>query len=182
MSTSAVRYSPSYTVADYELWEGDWELWNGVAVCMSPSPTPLHQFVATNIAAEIRDQLRRNADCRCLVLTEADWHVENSTVVRPDVSVICQGLPVKHIDYTPAVIVEVLSPSTEHKDRTAKKDLYEQQGVRYYLIVDPARKTIEVFELISGTYVDQPLKKGLVNLEIDSDCRAEFAALGVFGR
>ncbi|HQZ67651.1 MAG TPA: Uma2 family endonuclease, partial [Planctomycetaceae bacterium] len=86
MSSNAVRYSPSYTIADYALWEGDWELWNGVAVCMSPAPTPMHQLVATNIAAEIRDQLRRNPDCRCLVLAETDWQIDNATVVRPDVS------------------------------------------------------------------------------------------------
>ena len=36
MSSSAIRYSPCYTVDDHATWEGDWELWNGVTVCVSP--------------------------------------------------------------------------------------------------------------------------------------------------
>ena len=34
---SATRYSPHYTIDDYRLWEGDWELWQGTAVAMTPS-------------------------------------------------------------------------------------------------------------------------------------------------
>ena len=180
MSTSAVRYSPSYTVADYELWEGDWELWNGVAVCMLPSPTYEHQSTAARLLIEITTQLRKNAQCHCEVVAGLDWKISQSTIVRPDISVLCSGHPGDFISYAPSIIVEILSPSTEHKDRTAKKDLYQQQDVRYYLIADPTRKVIEVNELIDGTYIDQPLNKGIVSLAIDSDCSAEFAASDVF--
>ncbi len=35
MST-APQFIPHYTIDDYQLWEGDRELWNGVAVAMTP--------------------------------------------------------------------------------------------------------------------------------------------------
>ena len=31
-------YKPRYTVDDYESWAGDWELWQGTAIAMTPSP------------------------------------------------------------------------------------------------------------------------------------------------
>lgn len=88
---------PRYTVDDYEQWEGDWELWNGVAVCMSPAPSPLHQYVTSALTGEIREQLRNNSRCDCFVVPEVDWRIDRNTVVRPDVLVICKGLPEKYL-------------------------------------------------------------------------------------
>ncbi|MCA9047703.1 MAG: Uma2 family endonuclease, partial [Planctomycetaceae bacterium] len=172
MSTNTSRYETHYTVADYELWEGDWELWDGIAVSMSPSPTPLHQFIATSLAAEIRHELRRQSDrCRCLVVTETDWHIGKQSVLRPDVSVLCSGMPLQHIDYAPTLIAEVLSPSTQHKDRTAKRDLYAQQQVDFYLIVDPETRSVEVLHLQEGTYVRLPTdENNCARLALHEEC------------
>ena len=38
------------------------------------------------------------------------------------------------------------------KDRTAKYDLYEQNGVETYFIVDPNSKQVDVFCLVDGSY------------------------------
>ena len=46
--------APNYTVEDYQHWEGDWELWNGVAVSMSPSPFGGHGAAAINVGAELK--------------------------------------------------------------------------------------------------------------------------------
>ena len=170
MSSGAVRYSPSYTFDDYEQWEGDWELWNGVAVCMSPSPSPLHQFVATSLAGEIREQLRRNNGCNCLVVAETDWRIDSATVVRPDVSVLCHGIPAKYIDYPPALVAEVISPATEHKDRTVKRALYQQQGVRWYLVIDAESKTVEFLELECDQYVERSATSASIALPLGNDC------------
>ena len=32
--SSVPRYTPRYSVSDYQLWEGDWELWDGIAIAM----------------------------------------------------------------------------------------------------------------------------------------------------
>jgi len=180
MSTSAIRYSPCYTVDDYALWEGDWELWNGIAVCMSPSPSPLHQFVATSLAGEIREQLRKNKVCDCVVISESDWRIDSSTVVRPDVSVLCRGLPKKYIDYTPALVAEVLSPSTQQKDRNAKKELYRQQGVHWYLMIDAEKKAIEFLELDHDQFVERLTSDDQINLSLDGDCRIQLTLERIF--
>lgn len=180
MSTSAVRYSPCYTVDDYELWEGDWELWNGIAVCMSPAPSPLHQYIASSLAFEIRDQLRQSEQCKCIVIPEADWRINTSTVVRPDVSVLCHGLPKKYIDYTPALVAEVLSPSTQHKDRTAKKELYQQQGVRWYLIIDAEQKAIEFLELDRDQFIERLPSDDQIKLSLDGDCHIQLTLERIF--
>lgn len=43
--------------------------------------------------------------------------------------------------------MEVLSPSTEKYDRGDKMDLYRQQEIEEYWIVDWRRKQIEIYEL-----------------------------------
>jgi Uma2 family endonuclease len=52
----------------------------------------------------------------------------------------------------PDFIVEVLSPSTEERDRGVKFEDYEAHGVREYWIADPKRKTIEQYKLVRGKY------------------------------
>lgn len=69
------------------------------------------------------------------MLMETDWIVSEDTVVRPDIVIVCGPFPERHIVEPPRLIVEVLSPSTEEKDRTAKLDLYTSQAVEFYLSI-----------------------------------------------
>ena len=50
-------------------------------------------------------------------------------------------------------MIEVLSPSTELRDRREKLSVYARYGVREYWLVDPERQRIEVFVLESGRLV-----------------------------
>lgn len=47
----------------------------------------------------------------------------------------------------PRFVMEVLSPSTEQYDRGEKMELYRQQEIEEYWIVDWRRKRIEIYEL-----------------------------------
>ncbi|MFO0943736.1 MAG: hypothetical protein U0930_23620 [Pirellulales bacterium] len=47
---------PCYTIEDYRQWQGDWELWDGVAIAMIPSSFGKQQKVLFDLAAEIRNQ------------------------------------------------------------------------------------------------------------------------------
>ena len=69
-------------------------------------------------------------------------------------------------------MVEILSPSTALRDRHTKYELYQQQGVKYYLIVNIDSKTIEIFELIDGQY---QLQSGKTNFRfnLDDNCSIE---------
>jgi Uma2 family endonuclease len=52
----------------------------------------------------------------------------------------------------PALIAEVLSPSTAKRDRGYKFDLYESAGVPEYWIADADFEYIEVYTLVNGKY------------------------------
>ncbi|MHA7747216.1 MULTISPECIES: Uma2 family endonuclease [Paenibacillus] len=52
----------------------------------------------------------------------------------------------------PALIIEVLSPSTALKDFNEKFNLYQKYGVQEYWIVDPGNRTAHVYYLQDGSY------------------------------
>lgn len=154
MST-APRYEPRYTVDDYRQWEGRWELWNGFPVSMTPSPFGRHAKALTDAAAAFKlavDAARaHHAGCQATVLTEIDWIISTDTIVRPDLVVVCGGVPERHVETTPAIVVEVLSAGTRHRDQTVKMELYLEQGVAWYVLIDPDAGSVELLELIAGT-------------------------------
>ncbi len=53
--TAAKKYLPHYTIDDYQLWAGDWELWNGIAVAMTPSPFGRHQALASRLLVALQN-------------------------------------------------------------------------------------------------------------------------------
>lgn len=52
----------------------------------------------------------------------------------------------------PNLIVEIVSKGSVDKDRVIKKDLYERFAVREFWIVDPAYKTVEVYQMADHRY------------------------------
>lgn len=152
--SSATKFIPHYSVEDYLAWEGDWELWDGIPISMSPSPNYFHQSVGAKLLSEFSQQLRGDpCGQKCEAVYELDWHVSESTVVRPDLMVLCEKPKGQWVEKPPSVIVEILSPSTREKDLVAKRDLYAENGVSYYLIIDPDKESIVLLELDSeGTY------------------------------
>jgi Uma2 family endonuclease len=70
-------------------------------------------------------------------------------VVQPDVFVVCDRAKITeaNIQGAPDLVIEVVSPSTGIKDKREKRHLYEKFGVREYLLVDPALKSVERFTL-----------------------------------
>ena len=97
------KYLPHYTLADYALWQGDWELWQGVPIAMTTSPFGRHQWIAGEIGYQFKQSLRE--DCEdCFVLMETDWIVAEDTVVRPDIVIVCGAFPERHIMEPPRLI------------------------------------------------------------------------------
>lgn len=58
----------------------------------------------------------------------------------------------KWIDGPPDLVVEILSPTTEHRDRGIKLEAYAEFAVPEYWIVDPDRAFVEVYLLHKGFY------------------------------
>ena len=51
----------------------------------------------------------------------------------------------KQVLGAPDLVVESLSPSTAHRDRGIKLDLYARHGVAQYWIVDPVEDVVDVW-------------------------------------
>jgi len=131
------KYLPHYTVEDYFMWEGDWELIEGIPYAMAPSPLGRHQIVSILIR-QIEEQLE-NCPEGCYVYQELDWIVNENTVVRPDVVVICKK-------------IEGYIKSTAIKDENLKFELYEREKVQYYAPVYPEIKKMRVSKLKNNKY------------------------------
>ncbi len=52
----------------------------------------------------------------------------------------------------PNLVVEILSASTEHRDRGEKKKIYEANGVDELWLVDPTRREVTIFLLAGSRY------------------------------
>ena len=170
--SAAQRFLPHYTVADYQAWQGDWELWQGIPVSMTPSPFGPHQRIAKNLVFEIESQIRKQ-HCQANVLYEIDWIISEDTVVRPDVVVVCGDVPEKHIEGPPALIAEIQSGSTAIRDREAKRDLYNENGVQTYLLVDPDQRTVEAYQRTpTGQWVHEAINDR-INISICDHCELQ---------
>ena len=151
-------YKEFYSKDDYLNWEGNWELVEGVAYAMSPSPSFNHQYSNGKIFRELDQQLD---NCqKCYAVIETDWEVSNDTVVRPDSMVICYE-PDERLVKTPDIIFEIISKSSARKDENLKFSLYEREGVKYYILVYPTEKKAKVYFLKDGKYI----KEGDFSLE-----------------
>ena len=58
----------------------------------------------------------------------------------------------------PDLVVEVLSPSTRHLDRSTKLSVYREAGVPEFWLVDPRTRTIQVLTLDGEEYVQRELR------------------------
>ncbi|MFO0608891.1 MAG: Uma2 family endonuclease [Polyangiales bacterium] len=59
-----------------------------------------------------------------------------------------------HIDLAPDWVCEVLSESTEAKDRGKKRRIYRRERVGHYWLVDPREKRLEVERLVDGKWAE----------------------------
>jgi len=63
----------------------------------------------------------------------------------------------------PDLIVEVLSPDSQTRDRHVKFMEYERAGVKEYWLADPMSRTFDAFTLSpSGRFIPMPLENGKV--------------------
>ncbi|MCE7870331.1 Uma2 family endonuclease [bacterium CPR1] len=170
------RYIPHYKVNDYQLWEGQWELWSGVPIAMSPSADRLHQRISGRLFQRLDEALRAGGCRRCEVLYEIDWVAAEDTVFRPDLLVTCDEGSSKFITRAPALVVEILSPSTRSKDLLYKREAYEGLGVAYYLIVDPEAHQVSLLVRDEGRYVERREAR----LSLHRDCQIELRLDGLF--
>ncbi len=142
-----------YTLEEYfalELAsEEKYEFWNGEVFCMSGASLA-HSLISLNIATELRMQLRERgcrvfpADLRVKVPAYPPYHY-------PDLTALCNKPEIEKIGgldmlVNPALIVEVLSPSTEGFDRGDKFTYYKSiPSFSEYLLIAQHRPHVSQF-------------------------------------
>jgi Uma2 family endonuclease len=118
---------------------------------MSPAPMIKHQKISNKIARILDEELEECDSCQALL--PVDWRISDDTIVQPDNLVVCYEPSGAYLTKAPSMIFEVLSKSTAKKDLTLKFDLYESEGVKYYIIVNPDESMAKAYELKDGRYI-----------------------------
>ncbi|WP_040726047.1 Uma2 family endonuclease [Thiomicrorhabdus sp. Kp2] len=148
----SLAYEEHYTIRDYALWEGDWELIRGAPYAMEPSPSISHQRIEQALSFQVYKQLQNYIECEALA--EIDWQCADDTVVRPDMLIAC-NIQGEKLTKTPELIVEVVSPSSAKRDEGLKFELYQQEGVKTYILAYPEEKVAKVYRLHEGRYIKE---------------------------
>jgi Uma2 family endonuclease len=137
-----------FTYEDYVLLPEDrrYEVIDG-ELFMTPAPTLFHQAVKGRIK-HLLDDLVGSTGLGVVLDAPTDVVLSIHDVLQPDILfVLDERRPIlteKYVAGAPDLVVEVLSPSTEARDREIKAKRYAASGVREMWLVDPAAKSIEV--------------------------------------
>jgi Uma2 family endonuclease len=111
-------------------------------------PTFGHEAILLRLAELLRSHVREHQlgeVCRADVVLDR----ESALVVQPDLFFIStERLSIigDRVWGAPDLVVEILSPSTEHRDRTLKLAWYRRYGVKEYWLVVPRDRRIEIVD------------------------------------
>jgi len=166
------------TIKDYmELPEGaPYQLIEGELI-MSPAPSFEHQRVSGRLFRRLLTAVE-DKGLGIVVYAPIDVYLDEENAFQPDLVVVLKDskarIEERGIFGAPDVVVEILSPSTAYYDLTEKKDVYERVGVKEYWIVDPKRKSFEIyansedgFKLICHAKAKGKVRSELLGIEID---------------
>jgi Uma2 family endonuclease len=168
----------TYSYADYLLWQFSErvELIKGKIFKMSPAPSSSHQDISMNLIRIIDKVFYKTTckfyaapfDVRLINYKESTPENKITSVVQPDLCVICDRSKVdeKGCLGSPDLVVEVLSLGNSKKEMDTKFDLYQENKILEYWIVDPFQKTILVYVLENERYIG--LKPYLIDSKIIS--------------
>lgn len=112
-------------------------------IIMSPSPKWTHQDIVRILLTSITKHLDINPLGK--VLSDVDIYINETNVYRPDVFFVSNEQSDilgddGYVHGAPDLVIEVLSKSTEKYDRTEKKEIYAQYGVKEYWLIHPKTK------------------------------------------
>jgi len=146
-----------FTYDDYLTLPNDgkrYEIIDGELI-MTPAPETEHQSILGNLY-RLLEGLARTQHLGKVLFAPVDIVLSMTDVVQPDLVFVSRSrqqiITKKNIVSAPDVVVEILSAGTEKTDRTTKKALYERYGVKEYWIVDPQKKSIELYQFQEGSY------------------------------
>jgi len=130
---------------------------------MTPSPIPLHQNISGHLYFELLKYVENEAIGQVFV-APLDVCFDEENIYQPDILFIRKEneniIGKTMIEGPPDLVVEVLSPSTAYYDLRTKFRVYEKSGVQEYWIVDPERRSVEVYTNQDGKFSRQSEVEG----------------------
>lgn len=113
-----------------------------------------HEIVVSWLVHVFRSWLGKTG---WVIPSDARFAVSKGRGRKPDLAIYFARVKfaVRPIITTPPdIAIEVVSPTPrdERRDRIEKMDDYADFGIRFYWIVDPMLRSLEVFELVDGRY------------------------------
>jgi Uma2 family endonuclease len=137
-----------------ELWTrfpGEWRIRHeliGGEHFETATPVTRHQQIVVRLSFEIESGLRANPNKGQVFGVPLDVVLSPHDLVAPDLILIANDqeeiLTARNVQGAPALVVEVLSPSTRKRDLGIKRELFDRSGVREYWIVDGQSNRIEI--------------------------------------
>jgi len=141
-----------------EILEGD--LW------VSPHPASRHSHTLVTLTTELVPPFQHGNG------GPGGWHLLSEMevflggdVLVPDLAGWRRDRKLRLMDQTriidiPDWVCEILSKSTEKIDRGLKARIYARAGIRHMWLVDPHKRTIEVFRLAANGWVHTQMVEG----------------------
>lgn len=124
------------------------EIINGVHY-VTASPGLGHQELLGRLYLAIGNFLVGRRHLGRVFLSPLDVVLSYYDVVEPDLLFVAGDqqdiLTEANVQGPPALVVEILSPSTRRRDEGIKRKLFEEKGIREYWIVDPKGLRITVY-------------------------------------
>jgi Uma2 family endonuclease len=118
-----------------------------------PRPSPRHAATTNSLSYELTGpfQRGRGGPGGWVFFDEPELHLGRQVVV-PDLAGwrrerLDRYPDTNYFELAPDWVCEVLSASTELRDRTVKMRIYAEAGVPYFWLIDPRLQLLEAFEL-----------------------------------
>jgi len=116
---------------------------------VTPAPNLRHQDLVTTLCVSLGSHVEDRPERGRVFVAPFDVVFSFHDIVEPDVIFVGPDqlgiLTPQNIKGTPAMVIEVLSPSTRKRDQQIKKKLYDRMGVREYWLVDPELNAVTIY-------------------------------------
>jgi len=155
---ATVKNKILFTYEDLKNWEPDLyrhEIIEGEHF-MSPSPNIYHQEIVLNLGTHLSYYVKNKKLGRVFV-APVDVIFSDYDVCVPDLIFVSnENLSIikeENIQGAPDLLIEVLSPTSEKRDKEIKFKRYAYFGVKDYWIVNPKQQSIEIYDLANSQLV-----------------------------
>lgn len=165
-------YSDYYKLDDdkrYEVLEGE--------LIMTPAPLYIHQKIQSKLGFILQNYVNEK-NIGEILFSPLDVVLSKTNVLQPDIIYISNDnrkiIQKRGLFGPPDMVVEIISPSTTHRDLQVKKTIYEKFNINEFWVAYPDEKILENYiikdmryELFSSVITTGIIKSQALNDELE---------------